>query len=119
MYKKAKLVFSKESIIKTFYKNQVVVYMIKHQAKLKKIFDQKISSTKTRLAEHQCGLNFFINTNWIFIVKKVKKKNSNIKKSYKNLFNKFNNLLKTLVVVYITLIRKKDFKNYAFYQKII
>ena len=93
--------------------------MIQHQAKLKKTFNQNISSTKTRLAEYQSGFNFFINTNWIFIVKKIKKKSSNIKKPYKNLFKKFNNLFKTLVVVYIILIRQKKFKNYDFYQKII
>ena len=66
----ARPIFSEESIIKAFYTSQAVLYMIQHQAKLKKIFNQKISSTKTRLAEHQSGLNFFINTNWIFIVKK-------------------------------------------------
>ena len=83
--------------------------MIEHQAKLKKIFNQKISSTKTRLTEHQSGFNFFINTNWVFIVKKIKKKKTNIKKPYKNIFKKYKNLLKTLDVVFIILIWQKKF----------
>ena len=88
--------------------------MTQRQAGFKKTFNQNIPTLKSVWDEHRPGFYLFSKAIWVFNSNKIKKKNKTLKKFNKNSIKKFKNFFKPLFIVYIILIKHKNFKKMQF-----